>query len=282
MYFIIALVFFFSGHACTGKRLLTDKDQTIKPPVLLNKPEFIYPEEAQTKGIEGIIDLFIYVDEKGDVRDTKIVNSSLSDLLDEAAKTYVAQMDFKPAMRENQPIGIWVSYKIQYTLIDSDPFFSIDRYLRKLDQYLNDAQKESGNKQEQAIQLSNILHMQYINYVKEHPENNYNPGIAANLTQITIDQWEDYFDLCPLTFILYDDLLRRFPQSNQISTIKEQIILLIREDLTRAMKAAEENPGQTPQLKKFAQELTTYLNQNYPDYVSEPLRNELKKLNELL
>ena len=276
---ILIFIVLLSGCAGTGDKFTTVKDPNIIPPVLLNKPEITYPKEAQNKGIEGVVNIYVYIDDSGNVRDSRIVNSSNYYLLDEAAKAYVMQMKFKPARRENKTIGIWLSYKINYTFIDSDENFQLDVYLNNLAQYLNDAASGSGSERQQAIQMVRELNQRYTDYVRDHPENNDNQTIAKQLTQNTIDRWGRFFDFWPLTFILYYDLIVRFPESNHIITIKDQMMTLMYEDLTRAVQIDQSGSELTQRSVKFAKDLRTYLNQNYPGQAPDDLMREIEKLN---
>ena len=78
---ILIIIIFLAGCAGTGDKTTSAKDSEIIPPVLQIKPEFIYPEEAREKGIEGVVDIYVYINDSGNVRDSRIVNSSNSNHL---------------------------------------------------------------------------------------------------------------------------------------------------------------------------------------------------------
>ncbi len=276
---ILIFIILLSGCAGTGDKFTTVTDPKIKPPVLLNKPEFTYPEEAQNKGIEGVVNIYVYINDSGNVKASKIVNSSNYNLLDEAAKAYVMQMKFKPAYVDKKAIGIWLSYKINYTFIDSGENFQLEVHLNNLAQYLNDAASGSGSERQQAIQMVMELNRRYTDFVREYPENNYNQMIAKQLTRNTIDDWGRFFDFWPLTFILNYDLIVRFPEYSNIISIKDQMMTLMYEDLTRAVQIDQSGSELTQRSVEFAKELRAYLNQNYPGQVPDDLNREIDKLN---
>ncbi len=279
-YGIVILTFFILLAGCAGTSDYSPSPGDVKmiPPVLVKKPDFLYPEKAQNRGIEGEVGLYGFIDRNGNVTNVKIHNSSKYEFLDEAAKAYILQMKYTPATKNNKAIGVWLSYKIRYDLNDSGKDFQIEDYINRNSAHLNDALLATGSEREEAIQQIVKQNEEYSDYVRRHPKRNSNQYIAKLLSEETIDQWRQFFDLWPLTFILYEDLSFRFPESKQIVAIRNQMMNLMYEDLMRAEKIDQRETIKMEKSVAFAKALRVYLNENYQGEVPEILQNELERL----
>jgi periplasmic protein TonB len=75
----------------------------------------IYPDLAKRAGIEGKVNIRVLVGKNG-VPKKHIVESTDSDLLNDAAIRAVMNSVFTPAIQNNQPIDCWVSIPIVFRL----------------------------------------------------------------------------------------------------------------------------------------------------------------------
>jgi TonB family protein len=80
-----------------------------------------YPPKALRLGLEGTVVLSFTVTAQGTVTDAKIVSSSGSDDLDQATVACAAQWQYKPAMKNGQPIAAPWTAKVNWSLSGSDP-----------------------------------------------------------------------------------------------------------------------------------------------------------------
>ncbi|MDE2942618.1 MAG: TonB family protein [Gemmatimonadota bacterium] len=93
-----------------------------RPPVLQNAGEVgdalvqAYPQNLKEAGIGGRVEMWLYVDMSGMVRNTELKTSSGSDVLDAAAADVVATMRFEPAMNRDQPTDVWVSQWVTFQI----------------------------------------------------------------------------------------------------------------------------------------------------------------------
>ena len=189
---LLAVFILFAGCAGTSDQAISPGDSEIIPPVLIKSPDFVYPESAQNKGIEGDVELYGFVDEEGNVKNVKIKSSSNFLDLDEAAKHYVLQMEYKPAQKNNKTIGVWLTYNIKYDLLSSGKDFHINNYIRRVRAYLTDANKVNGEEKEEIIQEILELNEQYCDYVRRHPYRIKNQDIIQLLKPKAVDNWEKY------------------------------------------------------------------------------------------
>ena len=91
-----------------------------RPPVLQNAGEVsealaeAYPRNLKEAGIGGRVEMWLYVDTSGMVRNSELKTPSGSDVLDTAAADVVARMRFEPAMNRDQPTDVWVSQWVTF------------------------------------------------------------------------------------------------------------------------------------------------------------------------
>jgi protein TonB len=88
-----------------------------EPPEKIVDVKATYPEMARRAGIEGVVWVNALVDREGKVRDVRILkdsgaNAGFEDAAIEAAKKTV----WKPAISNGQPVAVWISYRIVFTL----------------------------------------------------------------------------------------------------------------------------------------------------------------------
>jgi protein TonB len=74
-----------------------------------------YPPEAKEKKIEGKVVLELLIDEKGKVRDAKIV-SGPGFGLNEAALTAISQFKFSPAEVDGKPVAVRIPFTYHFLL----------------------------------------------------------------------------------------------------------------------------------------------------------------------
>jgi periplasmic protein TonB len=83
-------------------------------PVLLAKLKIEYPELAKQAGLEGKVIAKVLVDESGNV--VKVVVISGEDIFKEAAIQVLKNAKFKPAIQNNRPVKLWITYPITFRL----------------------------------------------------------------------------------------------------------------------------------------------------------------------
>ena len=86
------------------------------PPVAMTPIRPVYPEIAQEAGIEGVIVVQAFIDEKGRVKDTQILKGVPNTGLDEAAMDAIRKTRFKPAKQRERAVGVWSSIPVNFRL----------------------------------------------------------------------------------------------------------------------------------------------------------------------
>ena len=89
-------------------------------PSILNRAEVVqamrdaYPALLRDAGIGGTIRMYFFIDENGDVRDTRIDLSSGHPALDDAALRVASVYRFSPALNRDRRVPVWVSLPITF------------------------------------------------------------------------------------------------------------------------------------------------------------------------
>lgn len=85
-------------------------------PVMLSIEDPVYPPEAKNKNIEGVVYIREFVDKNGNVKKVQIAKSSGYDILDRAALEAGWTAIFAPAIKNGEPVGIWITYSVQFSM----------------------------------------------------------------------------------------------------------------------------------------------------------------------
>lgn len=89
-------------------------------PVMLNAAEVQrvlereYPRTLRNAGVEGRVELWLYLSEEGVVETAEIKTSSGNPLLDEAALRVAPEMSFSPALNREKATAVWVSQWVTF------------------------------------------------------------------------------------------------------------------------------------------------------------------------
>lgn len=77
----------------------------------------VFPEMARISGVEGVVWVQVFVDKNGNPREVIILKTSGANAgFEESAIAAAKQTTWKPAFSNGQPVGVWVSYKIEFRL----------------------------------------------------------------------------------------------------------------------------------------------------------------------
>jgi len=89
-------------------------------PTLKNRDEVAralereYPPMLRDAGIGGSVNVWLFIDEQGQVQDVRINKSSGFEALDDAALRVGSRMEFTPALNRDEKVFVWVSIPITF------------------------------------------------------------------------------------------------------------------------------------------------------------------------
>jgi periplasmic protein TonB len=74
-----------------------------------------YPSKLKNVGIGGVVVLWVFIDETGEVRNTRVVESTGYQALDDAAEMAVREAaKFSPAMNRDDRVAVWIQLPITF------------------------------------------------------------------------------------------------------------------------------------------------------------------------
>ena len=78
--------------------------------------QLVYPEIARKAGIEGMVVVNVHFGEKGQIIDTKVIESLGNNGCDEAAVAAIKSVKWLPAKQRNKPVAVWVTLPVEFNL----------------------------------------------------------------------------------------------------------------------------------------------------------------------
>jgi TonB family protein len=96
----------------------TSKDtqcDEITHPVVIDKINPKYPEEARKEKVMGVVTLETVINENGTVDEIEVLRSP-DERLSEAAVEAVSQWTFEPALCDGRPVGVYYNLTIKFSL----------------------------------------------------------------------------------------------------------------------------------------------------------------------
>jgi TonB family protein len=90
-----------------------------KPPVLTERVEARYPEQARKEGITGTVLLQLVIGTDGSVTEAKVAKPA-GHGFDEAALEAALKLRFQPATQEGTPVPVQINYEVQFQLKDAE------------------------------------------------------------------------------------------------------------------------------------------------------------------
>lgn len=71
-----------------------------------------FPPALAAAGVEGVVDLWVFVDQSGEVTRSRVIASSGYSRLDTAAVRVAREREYMPALNRDRPIGVWVTQRV--------------------------------------------------------------------------------------------------------------------------------------------------------------------------
>ncbi len=84
-------------------------------PALVSKKDPVYPQAALKAGLEGMVQVKIWVDEQGKSRRVELIKSD-NEVFNQSAIDAAKQWTFTPAIKDGKPVSVWVVVPFKYKL----------------------------------------------------------------------------------------------------------------------------------------------------------------------
>jgi len=96
--------------------LILSEDLVDDPPRALVSPQPRYPASAQSKGVEGSVDMKVLIDKQGAVQQVIVTASQPPGVFDQAAVTAVRRWRFTPASFQGDKVMVWARQRLTFEL----------------------------------------------------------------------------------------------------------------------------------------------------------------------
>jgi TonB family protein len=106
-----------SAPAIKPGTLVALTDPGVVAPVVDRQPQLSYPPIALRQRVDGVVELSVLVDEKGNVADATVITPAGGRAgLNEAAVENVKRRRYRPATKDGVPVRVWVPVRVRFEL----------------------------------------------------------------------------------------------------------------------------------------------------------------------
>lgn len=98
---------------------------------------------------------------------------------------------------------------------------------------------------------------------------NLNIVLKDVLTPALFENWKDYWNLGPLSFLIYHDFIQRFPQYNDSVEIKNMLQNAFKADVNYIKSSNPANKEMRKEKDDLLNKIREFVKENYPDFSLE-------------
>jgi protein TonB len=199
--------------SCHPERV--EESSIVQPKLLTAHTSFNYPPAAHNQGIEGKVVVRLLVNKEGQVIDTKILRSSGYEILDAAALKMVRSSVYEPGTIEGVVSDFWLHLPIEFKL-DEKHRFTEDISL----------EEPSGLKKL-------YYHYQHLAYeIGKSRSMVANKSVLIIVEESVSQPWLEFQGLWPLGFLLFQDYIGRYPESDYASKSHDELIGYLQHEIS--------------------------------------------------
>lgn len=241
-----------------------------EPPTLLKQPRLYYPKIAQENALWGSTKLIISINENGIVNNVYVIKSSGHKILDSAAINYCKNLLFNPAKRNGKPVNSKIEWVIKFNI--SDQNWEIDNYLLELSRLYDKAQRLN---QEYRIEVEREILKKHNEFVQNFSDAlNFNKVLLQIILPEISKEWEKDWNGWPLSFLLYHDFIKRFPDYDSISVVKNLLINSLKSDIQYIKNTPALDINVKKEKEKILNKIKIFITTNYPDVILKDINLE--------
>lgn len=255
---IFASIFFYTGCGQVGNL----ENKNFIPPTVKYQPKVYYPVQAQENSLTGVTKVELYVDREGHVKTTNLLKSSGYQVLDSTAEKYCRDIIFNPAFAYKRPIGIWVNWEVKFD-IHYENLFAKQFVYDMMNLY---GEVSSLPPLERKRIQEKILAKDH-KFIKRMTDVlNFNSTIKKVLLSQTVDEWKGYWDSYPLSFLLYYDFIKRYPNYSDLPVVKSQMLCELKYDINFVKSVSRIKSDKKRSREMLLKKLEKFAKENSPDF----------------
>lgn len=258
----LLISYLFLALFIAGCGILDKQDQPqYTYPTVKNKPRLLYPMEAQENNYSGDAKVFMHISETGEVASVGILESSGYKILDDAALEYCKNLEFEPAKLDGKPVNARMVQEVKFNFLDND--FTAVSYISQLGRLYS---LEKNVTAERKDEIRGQILRKHDKFLKDMGDVlNFNVVLENVLLSEITEEWKDFWNSWPLSFLVYHDFIKRFPDYDNIEKVKKSLQQSLVSDLRyitstplRRNESVEDKQGLIAKIKMFVQK-------HYPD-----------------
>jgi TonB family protein len=272
---IVLSILMLFGMGCS---ILNTGDTTYTPPYQKNHPRLLYPKTAQENEFTGNSKVLMVISKTGTVNKAEIVGSSGFALLDSAAVEYCENLLFYPATRNGQAVTSRMEMDVKFNI--ATPFWDANNYVKDVrnlySSYIyafhkSEIQKEILDKHNEFIQ-------------KMNDALNFNFYVEQVISSELSSQWRADWNSWPLSFLLYQDFIVRFPDYADLAGVKAILRNSVKDDIQYIENTPAYDSASQRDKEKILTKIKKFMSEQYPDFIMKEnnLNSNLGKSGERL
>ena len=257
-------VMFLILTACSHKIEVAEREN-YTPPSIKYQPKMYYPVEAQENSFYGNTKVVVMISKEGVVDRTVVIKSSGHEILDKTVTDYCKGLKFNPAYLNGSPIDSRVIWQVNFNFLDqkknaADYIKTVQElYVRAKFAFPQDKQK-----------IEREILEKHANFIKTMNDAiNFNVVLEQILRPELALQWKQVWDSWPLSFLLYEDFIERFPDYDSLSVVKQLLKNAVSFDYKYIQSQNATDPIVRNHKLNLLAKIKKFVQNNYPDIVLE-------------
>jgi TonB family protein len=250
---------------CFGCSNYLEQNETFIAPTLKSQPRLFYPKIAQQQSLTGNTKVILYILKTGKVENAKVVKSSGFSVLDTAAVSYCMSFIFYPAKRNGEQVNSKMQMDIKFALTDQK--YNPDEYISAInDLYykLENAEVSEKNNIEKEILTE---HNEFLKNMKDAI--NFNLYTQKVLSDKLVTEWKNTWDSWPLSFLIYQDFIERFPDYDNIADVKQLLLQALKFDIRYINISPSANTVEHKEKENLLSKIKHFVEKAYPDMIKD-------------
>jgi TonB family protein len=255
-------IIIFSGFGCSH---YIEQNQTFEPPSLKNQPRLFYPKIAQQQSLMGKTKVIIYISKTGEVENARVLKSSGFSVLDTAAVNYCKTFTFYPAKRNGKEVNSNLEMNIKFNLADQD--YNPNEYVQSINDLYSKLEGAKGNEKNEIEKEILNGHSEFLKKMKDAL--NFNIYVEKVISTKLAVEWKNSWDSWPLSFLLYQDFIERFPNYDNIPEVKQLLFQALKFDLRYINISSSANSDEQKEKENLLINIRQFVEKNYPDFIRD-------------
>ena len=257
--YLLFVLIFLSCHA----------KKNVAPKLIRDSLIFIYPSEAREKQLEGTVVLKILVNQDGIIEESELQKSSGYDVLDDTAFKVAETARFKPAKVNGETKSVWITWPLVFEITSLT--FNTEQWIAKALDHIYYSSSDDNSKRRLAQQALYYHYKDFSRYMVKHRKFYLNEAALRVVLPEIRKQWELYEETWPLTFVLYQDFVKRFPQSEFQKEAEAYLVEYMKNEMFQFKVRIQDRSLQLNDGNRFYYQLLSFLQKNYPDSITKDM-----------